>query len=186
VTKTYSYPRSGTIASRLRLDWAQLRSRGADWLKESRRGLAAGTFVGFSVAVCLSLFVLLQALARRSLWFPSVQLTAWPILAGYFIAFVCAGAIVGILAPLLRWRVAAVLAGMVGGVLVYSTMGLATSGFASLWLKGSLQLGIGFGGPLGYLMHYQLVPGRRWSQHREILSIAVLGVMLVTVEVLLG
>ncbi|SRR6266567_1836290 len=184
--KTYSFPGSGIIRTRLRLDWPQFRSRITDWVKQSRRGIVQGAALGLFVAICYSLFIFLQVVARRSFWFPSVQVTAWQIVASYFAAFVSAGALVGALAPALRWRLGGVLAGMLAGVLVYGITQLVVYGLASGWLTASLQPGLGLGGAMGYLLHYQLVPERRWPQYREVVSVIMLGVVLVALELLIG
>jgi len=115
-----------------------------------------------------------------------VQVTAWQIVASYFAAFVSAGALVGALAPALRWRLGGVLAGMLAGVLVYGITQLVVYGLASGWLTASLQPGLGLGGAMGYLLHYQLVPERRWPQYREVVSVIMLGVVLVALELLIG
>ena len=184
--KSYSFPTAGPVKSKLRFDWGKLPHRILDWFKESRRGVVLGAGVGLFVAVVYSLFVSVQAVARRSVWFPAVELTLWQIIAGYLAAFVVAGALVGAFAPVLRWRVAAVVAGMLAGIVVYGLTGAALYGSVLAALRGSVQIGLGMGGPVGYYLHYELVPERRWSQSREALSIIALGVVLVVIELLLG
>jgi hypothetical protein len=124
--------------------------------------------------------------AHRSIWFESVELTAWQIVVSYVVALPTAGALVGAFAPVLRWRVAAVLLGILGGFLVYGLTQAVIDGFQRGWLKFPVQAGIALGGPIGYLMHYQLVPERRWSKLREILSIVIMGVVLAFVELRIG
>ncbi len=186
MSKSYSFPSSGEIRTKLRLDWRQLLTRGREWLKQSRSGVVQGALVGLFVAVCYSIIIVLQVVARRSIWFPSVDLTAWQIVGGYFAAFLSAGVVVGAFAPVLRWRIAAVLLGVLGGALVYGITPVIGYGFQPGWFHFAAQAGVALGGPIGYLLHYQLVPERRWSQFREVVSIIVMGVVLVMVELRIG
>ena len=184
--KSYSFPTSGQIRTKLRLDWRGLLGRAREWLKKSRSGIVQGALLGLFVAVCYSFIIVIQVVARRSIWFPSVDLTAWQIVGSYFAAFLSAGAVVGAFAPVLRWRVAAVLLGILAGALVYGITQLIGYGFEPDWFKFPAQAGVALGGPIGYLLHYQLVPERRWSQPREIVSIIIMGIVLVLVELRIG
>ena len=185
MSKTYSFPPSGVIKSKFRLDWRQVLARARQWLKESGRGILMGAITGTCFAVLLSLLVLVQVVVRRSVWFPSLELNAWQVIGGYFAAFVAAGGVVGAFAPALRWRLIAMFAGMFAGVLVYALIGIIADGWSRVSFHGALQLGLGLGGPMGYLLHYQLVPERRWPQYREVLSVLALGAALGIVELVL-
>jgi hypothetical protein len=185
VTKNYFYPALGNIRTRLRLGWPELLRRVENWGRESRQGIAIGIIVGFVMAACFSALVLLQALARHSGWLPSVQLSVWQVVVGYFVAFALAGTVVGVFAPILRYRVGAYAAGIIGGVLIYGAVGGVADGFSSGWFRTALILGLVFG-PVGYYVHYQVMPQTHSSRIREIASLLALGLVTIIGEIVLA
>jgi hypothetical protein len=183
--KTYSYPTSVTLRTRLRLSWPEFLRSAKDWRRTSRRGITIGIIVGLLMAACFSALVLLQALARHSSWVPSVQLSVWEVVGGYFAAFTLAGAVLGALAPVLRFRVGAYAGGIIGGVLIYASLGGLAYGFKSGWLRDGLILGLVFG-LVGYWGHYQVMPERHSSRTREIISLLALALLTVIAELFLA
>jgi hypothetical protein len=185
MSKAYSYPGSGSVRTRLRLSWPGILAWVENWGKQARRGIPLGALVGISMAGLLSAFALFQAALHHSLWFPSVQLNLWQIVAGYVIAFTFAGAVVGAFAPILRLAVGAYLAGILGGMIVYSAVGGLAYGFHTGWLREGLVLGL-VGGPVGFYLRYRAAPRGRSSKARDVVLLVVLGVLTIVVELLLA
>jgi len=181
-----SYPPTGPVHSRIRFDRGRLSELARAWLKQSRTGLKVGTFVGLVLAAGLSVFVFLEAIARHSIWFPSAGLSVWQVAAVYFVAFTAGGAFIGLLSPLFRTRIAAVIGGILGAILVYALIQVVTDGLGKVDSRGAISLGMAYGGPIGYLLHYGSAPGRRWSQRREVLSILAMGLLLFIAELWLN
>ena len=184
VSKSFSFPAAGPVRTRIRLGWTEFRTQASAWPRQSRFGTKAGALIGLLFAACLSVFVILQALARRSLWFPSVQLSLWTIIAGYIIAFTLAGASVGALLPVLRIRIGAILGGILGGIVVYGILGRFA--FGTVEVRGALSLGMAFGAPIGYLFHYESFPEKHSVLKREVLWLVSLTVVLGVAEIVLN
>ena len=184
MSKPFSFPAAGPVRTRIRFGWTDFRTQASAWPRQSRFGTKAGALIGLLFAACLSVFVILEAFVRRSIWFSSVELTLWTIIAGYIVAFTLAGALVGALLPALRIRIGAVLGGMLAGVVVYTILGRLS--FGAVDLKGALSLGMAFGAPLGYLFHYESFPEKHTVLKREVLWLVSLTVVLGIAEVVLN
>ncbi len=97
------------------------------WRVLSNLGWGIGMAV--TLATVLSLWVLLLSLLRGSTQFDRYGMTAWEIIGAYFIAAGLVGALIGLLRPITRWRVGAIVLGILGGAISYSVIGVAMDGW---------------------------------------------------------
>lgn len=116
-------------------------------LRENAKwGLGWGT----GMAVLLSLFVILQSLARGSFYYEDYRISTWAVVGAYGLAGICAGILAGLLRGLAKRRAGAVLLGGVAGVLVYGVVGLALFGLDGGTAAAALVAGPVVGGLLGW------------------------------------
>jgi len=98
------------------------------------------------IATVFSAWVLALSLVRHA-WrfkFDDLEMTAAQIVAGYYAAALIAGSVVGLLRPLLRWRIGTFVIGAIAGTLVYATIGLTMYGRnEALWVTPVLGLATG-------------------------------------------
>ena len=116
------------------------------------------------MAVLLSLFVILQSLARGSFFYEDYGVSTWAIVRAYGVAGVCAGLLAGFLRGLAKHRSGAVLLGALAGVAVYGVIGLVM--FGPRWGTAAAAL---FAGPLvGGLLGWRWSnPNDRWRHVEE-------------------
>ena len=101
------------------------------------------------MATAFSVYVLLLTLLRGSARFETYGMTTWGIIATYYGAGLAVGALVGVLRPLTRWALGAVMVGAVGGICVYGAIAYAMDG--RLEPDFALTVGPLVGGAAGYI-----------------------------------
>jgi hypothetical protein len=95
--------------------------------------IRTGVIAGLVIASFYSLYVLLLYAIRGAAPFESSGVTLGGVIAAYYGGGLTAGAIVGILWPLLRWRLGATIVGIVAAFSVFLGIGLATEGYFDRW-----------------------------------------------------
>jgi hypothetical protein len=105
---------------------------------------------GWAFAGVLSAWVLVLSLLQGSTRFEKLGVTTGTIIGTYFAAGTVAGGLVGLLRPLTRSRVGAVIVGALAGIIVYTAISVGMDGWANIDLVFGLICGIPVGGALGY------------------------------------
>ena len=105
-----------------------------------------GVGIGAAMATVYSLFVLGLSVLNGSTYWPEYRTSTWMIIAGYYVAGLGGGAVVGAIRPLTRWRIGTFFVGWIGGSIAYGAIAVATGlqRDAPWWL--ALIPGAGFGG----------------------------------------
>lgn len=125
-----------------------------------RRNMKLSVTVGAGMGVLYSAIALIGALGgSRTL--QQMRLPAWAVVGLYLTSGVVAGLFVGLLIPIARHMLGAVVVGALTGFLTVLLLSL------SLYdLRGSLHwalvLGSAFGGPMGFYVWYIVHKERRW------------------------
>ncbi len=109
-----------------------------------------GVKAGWAFAGVLSAWVLILSLLQGSTRFEKLGVTTGTIIVTYFAAGTVAGGLVGLLRPLTRSRVGAVVVGALAGIIVYTAISVAMDGWANIDLVFGAICGIPVGGALGY------------------------------------
>lgn len=92
-----------------------------------------GVIAGLFFACFYSLYVIGLYLIRGSTPFVANDTTFGQVVASYFGTGIVAGAVVGLLRPLLRWRIGAVFVGIVAAFAVFVGIALLDQGSFSQW-----------------------------------------------------
>src|SRR5262249_6463172 len=74
-------------------------------------------------ATALAVWVLVMAVIRGSLYFAKYGMSAWQIIAGYYVAALMLAILLRLLWPLTRWAIGALATGALAGTLLYGTIG---------------------------------------------------------------
>ena len=138
----YDYPSGGPVRSRLSY-WARF-----PYETRFRWGLVCGWFS----AACLSLFVLIEALAGLSL--PS-DLRPARVLLAYWIAGTAVGLVLGVAHPLARSRFGSFMLGAVLGWFVYAICGVVNGGWDRSFLIFAVFPALLVGGGSGIWIYQQ-------------------------------
>jgi hypothetical protein len=136
----YSYPSTGPIRSRIKRPPPPVNLRWA----------FAWTFI---FATGYSILVLIHSAIRGSTYWPAYHLSTWEIIGLYYAAAVVNGLLLGLLRPLLKWRIGAFVLGTMAGSVIYGAFGLAMVGWNQpvAWI--ALILGVVIGGILGIVWY---------------------------------
>jgi len=102
-----------------------------------------GATLGLTGAAGLSLFVLVLAALRGSTEYPQYGMTTWSVIESYFVVGLPAGLLVGLLRPLLRWRVGGALVGYLAAAVIYCGIGIIMDGVSRTTLIVGALCGIG-------------------------------------------
>ena len=102
-----------------------------------------GVAIGVVGAFGFSLLALVLAMLRGSTSYPQYGMSTWSVIGSYFAVGLPAGAIIGALRPLLRWRAGAALVGYFAAVVVYGGVGLIMNGPTIETLGVGAILGLG-------------------------------------------
>ena len=113
------------------------------------RNLRWGLTWGLAVATVFSLYVLALTVMRASTRFDAYGMTTWTIILTYLGAGTVAGLAIGLLRPLTRWSIGAILTGSIGGICVYGAISFAMDGRVDPVF--ALVVGIPVGGAAGYI-----------------------------------
>jgi hypothetical protein len=133
-------------------------------------------------ATFYSVYVLMVALLRRSFTFPQYHTSAAVIIAGYYVAALVTGTIVGVLWPLTRTAWGSFLVGSIGGTMTYGSIALIVVREGPLWLM--LIPGVIVGGGIALVWHSKEHPDPRGHrQGRTILLILGVGLVLILLAV---
>jgi len=128
-----------------------------------------GVAQGAIFAGLFSFGLLLLALGRGSFRWSSYGLSFGEIVLVYFVGCMLAGAVVGLLRPFTRWRLGAMLVGVVAAVPATATLGIAMSGNPLAWKPDDRFAFYGIivtMGPLCGLIRWSQTWGRERQQKR--------------------
>jgi len=115
------------------------------------RNLRWGNRYGLGLATALSVYVLVVSLFTASTKFDEFGLSWWQIIAGYYLAGLLGGTVLGILRPTTKYLLGSLATGILCGVCVYGAVSFIMHGH--LDLEGPLVLG-SFVGGVGGLMNW--------------------------------
>jgi hypothetical protein len=112
--------------------------------------LGFGILWGLALAFLFALFVGALALLRGSDWNPTYQVSTVAVIRGYFVAGALGGAVFGLLRPLARHRLGAVVVGTIVGPIVYGAVMTVVDGQPQ-WTSGpTIIAGVLVGGAVGW------------------------------------
>lgn len=110
------------------------------WTRLLATNLRWGVIAGLFFACFYSLFVTGLYLLRGSAPFEANETTYGQVVLSYFGTGIVAGALVGLLRPLLRWRLGAVVVGVVAAFAVFVGISLVDQGGFSQWDAGTWRM----------------------------------------------
>lgn len=112
-----------------------------------------GGSIGAGVGLILCAIATVQRIARGPQFIEGFGIGFGPLLACYEAGCTAAGILVGAARPLLRWRLAAIVVGMLSGTVAAGALGLGISGPVQVWGADAwtavLVMGVLGGGWLG-------------------------------------
>jgi hypothetical protein len=95
--------------------------------------IKTGAVMGLLIATVYSLYALVLLAARGTAPFDANGVTPAGVIAAYYGGGLVAGSVVGILRPLLRWRLGATIVGIVAAFGVFAGIGIAKEGYLWHW-----------------------------------------------------
>jgi hypothetical protein len=102
-------------------------------IRDIGRNLLWGVTAGLFFAACYTLYVTVLLALHGSAPFAAVNSTYARVVSSYVGTGIAAGAIVGLLRPLLRWRAGAVAVGIIAAFAVFAGFALADQGGFTRW-----------------------------------------------------
>ena len=89
--------------------------------------------IGLAFACLYSLYVCVLYLLQGSAPFDRLGTNLWIVIGTYFFGGISAGVVVGLLQPLARWRLGAIVIGIIAAFFVFFGIVVAQDGLPSRW-----------------------------------------------------
>lgn len=138
----------------------QLTPQRSDRLRNLKWGLAWG----LAYAVMFSAFIVVMAVLRGSTTYPHLGVTTETVVAVYFVVGLAGGAMLGLLRPLLRYRLGVAFVGWIVATIVYTGAGISMDG----WGLRQLAFGSALGALVGPLCAF--IVRRQWRAASTIIA----------------